>query len=175
MGPNPDRGAREGANVAAVSGTAAWLSFDATIVAPPRGQGALVVLPDHAATIFGTRARIPVRATFNGVPYRGSVMPLGDGIFGLGLTKAVRAEVGVGMGDLVHVVVERDDEERTVEVPDDLVIALRAAGLEDRFAGLAFTHRREYVNWITDAKRDTTRAQRVAKTITTVGDGKALS
>ena len=26
--------------------------------------------------IFGTRARIPVRATFNGIPYRGSAMPM---------------------------------------------------------------------------------------------------
>jgi uncharacterized protein YdeI (YjbR/CyaY-like superfamily) len=102
-------------------------------------------------------------------------MPLGDGTLGLGLTKAVQAQAGVEMGDLVHVVVERDDEERTVEVPDDLVVALRTAGLEDRFAGLAFTHRREYVNWITGAKRDTTRAQRVAKAIAMVGGGKVLS
>jgi hypothetical protein len=158
-----------------VSGSAAAIAFDANIVPPPRGQGALVVLPDDSATIFGTRARVPVRATFNGVPYRGSAVPLGDGRFGLGMTKAVRAAAGLKMGDTVHVVVERDDDARTVDVPDDLGGALRAAGLEDRFAELAFSHRREYVNWITNAKRDTTRAQRVVKTITMVGEDQALS
>jgi hypothetical protein len=90
--------------------------------------------------IFGTRASVPVRATFNGVPYRGSAMPLGDGRFGLGITKAVRA-----------------------------------AGLEDRFAAFAPTHRREYADWITNAKRTTTRAARVAKAIVTIGQAKAFS
>lgn len=133
------------------------------------------MLPGNAATIFGTRARIPVRATFNGFPYRGSAMPLGDGRFGLGITKAVRAAAGVEIGDLVHVVVERDAQERTVEVPDDLWVALCAAGLDDGFGALALSHRREFVTWITSAKRDATRAQRVAKAIAMIGQGKALS
>jgi hypothetical protein len=158
-----------------VAGNAAQIAFDGKIVPPPRGQGALVVLPDDAAVIFGTRARVPVRATFNGIPYRGSAMPLGDGRFGLGITKAVRAAAGVEIGDTVHVVVEHDAEERTVDVPDDLVVALRAAGLEDRFAALAPTHRREYVDWVTSAKRDTTRVARVAKAIAMVGGAKVLS
>jgi len=39
------------------------IAFDATIETPPRGQGAMVVLPDESAATFGTRARVPVRAT----------------------------------------------------------------------------------------------------------------
>jgi hypothetical protein len=160
----PETGVPRGeANVGTVSGTAAAIAFDAQIVPSPRGHGALVVLPDNSTKIFGTRATVPVRATFNGIPYRGSAMPLGDGRFGLGITKAVRTAAGVPIGDTGHVVVERDAEERAVEVPDDLLVALRAAGLEDRFAALAPTHRREYVNWITTAKRETTRAARLAK------------
>jgi hypothetical protein len=41
------------------------MAFDATVVAPRRGPGALVVLPAESATILGTRARVPVLATFN--------------------------------------------------------------------------------------------------------------
>jgi hypothetical protein len=151
------------------------VEFDATIVPPPRGVGALVVLPVAAATVFGTRARVPVRATFNGIPYQGSAMPMGEGIFGLGITKAIRAAAGVDLGDSVHVVVERDGEERSVDVPDDLAGALRIAGLEDGFAAMALTHRREYVRWVTEAKRADTRASRVSKAIAMVGAGKALS
>ncbi len=151
------------------------IAFDATIETPPRGPGAMVVLPEGSTTIFGTRARVPVRATFNGIEYRGSAMPLGDGRFGLGITKAIRTSAGVGIGDTVHVVVERDEQTRTVEVPDDLSSALRSAGFEDRFASLAYTHQREYVVWVTGAKRAETRAGRVAKAITMVRAGQAPS
>jgi len=153
----------------------AGITFDATIVRPRRGPGALVVLPEESATIFDTRARVPVRAAFNGIEYRGSLMPMGGGRFGLGLTKAIRTAAGVEIGDVVHVEVERDEEVRTVEVPEDLSSALRAAGLHDRFASLAYTHRREYVEWVTGAKRAETRTTRVAKAIAMVRGGETPS
>ncbi len=158
-----------------MSDPGAALAFDAVVVTPERGPGALVVLPERAAAVLGWRARVPVRATFNGVSYRGSAMPMGDGMFAVGLTKAVRLAAAVEVGDTVHVVVERDDEERTVDVPDDLSAALRGAGLDGRFAELAFTHRREYAAWVTGAKRAETRATRVAKAVAMVRDGKKLS
>jgi Domain of unknown function (DUF1905) len=67
------------------------IDFEAPIEAGP-GGGAFVRLPAAAAEIFGTRARFPVRASFNGVAYRGSTMPLGDGTFCVGVTKAVQAQ-----------------------------------------------------------------------------------
>jgi hypothetical protein len=54
------------------------LEFDAVIEAGP-GGGSLVVLPEHAADVFGTKARVPVNATFDGIEYHGSTMPMGDG------------------------------------------------------------------------------------------------
>ena len=96
-----------------------------------------MALPAEAAEVFGTRARFPVRAMCNGVEYRGSTMPMGDGLFCLGLTKAVRAEAGVAIGDEIHVVVVRDTEDRVVEVPHDLAVALEKANLTAAFASLA--------------------------------------
>jgi uncharacterized protein YdeI (YjbR/CyaY-like superfamily) len=58
----------------------------------------------------------------------------------------------------------RDDEERTVEVPDDLRVALDV-DLLGFFDSLSFTHRREYVEWIEEAKRDETRRRRVEKAV----------
>jgi hypothetical protein len=148
------------------------MAFEVAIVAPSRGQGALVVLPDDADVMFGTRARIPVRATFNGIPYRGSAMPRDIGRFALEITKAIRTEAGLEIGGTVRVVVERDMEERAVEVPDDLSSALRSHGLDGRFTSLTPSHRREYVRWITAAKRDATRANRVAKAVAMIGEGR---
>jgi len=75
----------------------------------------------------------------------------------------------------VHVVVARDGTERRVDVPDDLAAALRAAGLDGRFSSLAFTHQREYVGWVTAAKRIETRTNRIAKALSMIGKGKSLS
>ena len=141
------------------------LEFDAVVEAG-EGPGAFVRLPDDAADRFGTKARFPVRATFNDVAYRGSTMPTGDGRFCLGLTKAVRAEAGVSVGDPVRVTVELDTEERTVDVPDDLSTALAAhPEAARRFEHLSYSHRKEYVEWIDSAKRAETRARRLEQTV----------
>lgn len=140
------------------------IEFDAVVEV--EGPGAFVRLPDDAAETFGTKARFPVRATFNGVAYRGSTMPTGDGRFCLGLTKAVRTEAGVAAGDEVHVIVELDTEERTVDVPDDMSIALAAhPEAARRFEHLSYSHRKEYVEWIESAKRAETRARRLEQTV----------
>src|SRR2546423_14053856 len=123
------------------------MDFEAPIEAGP-GGGAFVRLPADAAEVFGTRARFPVLATFNGVAYRGSTMPLGDGTFCVGVTKAVQAQVGASVGDTVAVVVERDAGERTVDIPPDLAAALSShPEAAARFEGMGYTHRREDAAW----------------------------
>ena len=39
------------------------------------------------------------------------------------------------------------------------------AEAKTRFNALAYSHRKEFVRWVTEAKREATRAQRVAKTL----------
>jgi uncharacterized protein YdeI (YjbR/CyaY-like superfamily) len=67
-------------------------------------------------------------------------------------------------GDTVDVVLDIDRNERTVDVPLDLQEALghnaRAAAA---FGALAPSHKRAYVDWITSAKKDETRASRILK------------
>jgi uncharacterized protein YdeI (YjbR/CyaY-like superfamily) len=61
---------------------------------------------------------------------------------------------------------ELDDEPRSVDVPDDLATALAGdASAEAAFAQLLYTHRREYVEWVTEAKREETRRRRIEKTL----------
>jgi hypothetical protein len=140
------------------------MEFEAMVEAA-RGGGALVTLPGDAAAVFGTRARRPVVAWFNDVEYRGSTMPRGDGLFCLGISKAVRAAAGVDIGDQVHVRVKLDDAPRTIEVPSDLAAALARAGLAATFDSFSYTHRREYVRWVEGAKRPETRARRIEQTV----------
>jgi Bacteriocin-protection, YdeI or OmpD-Associated/Domain of unknown function (DUF1905) len=127
--------------------------------------GHLVEVPDEVVAALGGRGRIPVQARFNGVPYRGSIVKMG-GVMMLGVTKAVMAEAGAGPGDVLDVVVENDEAPREVEVPPELTKALkRNRAARSVWDGLSFSHRREYVGYIVEAKKEETRARRVERTI----------
>jgi hypothetical protein len=141
--------------------------FRAPIVAADRG-GAYVVVPDEVVAALGGGGRIPVRATFDGVEYRGSVASMG-GAKVLGVLKAIREQLGKDPGDVVVVTLARDDAPRTVAVADDLGAALEAAGRRAAFDALSYSHQREYVAWIEEAKRGETRARRIADTVERLG------
>ena len=58
-------------------------------------------------------------------------------------------------------------------VPDDLAAALEASpAAAAAFQGFSPSHRREYVEWITEAKREATRAKRVAQAVAWLAEGK---
>ena len=151
------------------------MAFQAPIEAGP-GGGAFVRLPADASEVFGTRARFPVLVTFNGVAYRGSTMPVGDGTFCVGVTRAVQARAGASVGDTVAVVVERDAGERTVDLPPDLAAALAShPEAAARFEAMALTRRKEYAAWIASAKKPETRRRRLDQAIDKISAGTPLS
>lgn len=143
---------------------------EATFRAPVRssdrgGGGHLVDVPTEEVEALGGRGRIPVTATFDGVPYRGSIVRMGGGAV-LGVQKAIMAEARVTVGDSLTVVVRNDEGPREVDVPDDLAEALaRDGAARAAFERLSFSHKREYVRSITDAKRPETRARRIERTV----------
>jgi Bacteriocin-protection, YdeI or OmpD-Associated/Domain of unknown function (DUF1905) len=133
---------------------------------PGRGGGAFVLLPPETLEALGGGSRFRVTGRLNGVEFASSTMPMGGGQVCLGVHKATRQAAGVSLGDTVDLEVERDDSPRQLDVPEDLIAALSAdPAAATAFDRLPFTHRREYVEWITSAKRPDTRARRVAQTL----------
>ncbi len=123
-----------------------------------------IVVPFDAKEIFG-RGRPPVRVTLNGYEYRSTLAPYG-GLYYLPVNQAVRAGAHVKVGDRVRVVLEADEAPRTVKPTTDLAQALKAnPAAKARWDELSYTHRKEYVQAIEDARRPETRARRIAKTI----------
>ena len=59
--------------------------------------GAYIEFPFDVEEMFGTKARVPVRLSFGGAPYRGSLVPYA-GMRMIGIPKAVREEAGVSPG-----------------------------------------------------------------------------
>jgi hypothetical protein len=121
-------------------------------------------IPDATVEELGGGGRPKVVVTVNGYTFRSSIARMG-GEYWLGVSAERRAEAGVKAGDLLDLEIELDTAPRRIEVPDDLAAALEAAGLRPAFDGLAFSHRRQYVTWIGEAKKAETRSRRVAQTV----------
>ncbi|MBN8232054.1 DUF1905 domain-containing protein [Corallococcus macrosporus] len=126
--------------------------------------GRFVRCPFDSREAYG-EARPPVVGTVNGHPFRSRLMVYG-GITYLGFTQKVREAAGVEDGALLSITLERDTAPREIEVPEDLQRALDAEpALRDVFTKLAFTHRKEFVQALTEAKKEETRARRLAQTL----------
>src|ERR1700730_15765603 len=129
------------------------------------GGGAYVLFPYDTAKEFGTKGKVPISATFDGVPYAGSLIKYGNPLHMLGLLKAIREKIGKGPGDTVEVVLWKDEALRTVDVPAQFESLMKREGLLPVFNKLRYTHRKEYCRWITDAKKEETRLRRLAKAL----------
>ena len=129
------------------------------------GGGAYVFFPYDTGKEFATQGKVPVKAAFNGVPYAGSLIKYGHPQHMLAVLKAIREQTGKGPGDTIEVVVWRDEEVRTLEVPAQFEKLMKKQGLLPFFEKLSYTHRKEYCRWITEAKKEETRAKRLDKAI----------
>ena len=84
--------------------------YDAVIRELPEKGGAYVVFPWNIREEFD-KGRVKVHATFDGIPYDGSIVNMGvkneDGsvCYILGMLKAIRNQLGKADGDTAHVVI----------------------------------------------------------------------
>ena len=147
------------------------LTFNA-VITHAGGGGMYVVVPYDIEAEFGVK-RLPARATFDGEPYRGTVLRMGTPNFMIPVLKNIRTKIGKGEGDTITVTITRDDEPRDVAVPDDFARALDGdTRARHFFDALSYTHRREYVMWIEEAKRSDTRERRIVKALEMLREGK---
>jgi len=128
------------------------------------GSTTFFEVPGEVLAALGSRKRLPLAVRINGAAYRTTVSVY-DGRFYVPVRSEIRTAAGVEPGQRVRVEVSRDDEPRSVELPSDLLTALAAAGLSDAFARFSYSHQKEYVQAILDAKRPETRASRIQKTL----------
>ena len=147
--------------------------FNAIIKQHENLNAAYIEPPFDVKEVFGSK-RVKVKVTFDGVEYRGSVVNMG-GCYMLGLTQEMRNKIGKGFGDEVFVTIEKDVAERSVEVPEDFASLMNCDETAvSTFKSLSFTAQKEYVTWITSAKREATRSERITKSVALLSEGKRL-
>ena len=123
-----------------------------------------ITVPDKVVEALGAGNRPAVRATIGKHTYRTTIARMG-GKFMMPLSAENRTAAGVAAGDLVNVTIELDTAPREVEVPADFAKALKAAQVRKTFDALSFTHRKEHVRSIEDAKTAETRQRRIDKAV----------
>ncbi len=118
--------------------------------------------PFDVTEVFQRKGRVPVKGTINGFPFRSSLMNMGGGHM-MAVNTQLRAGAHCKGGDTVDVLMELDEDERTVEVPAYLKKIINSdAKAKGFWRNLSFTHQKEYVREIEGAKRPETREKRIA-------------
>jgi hypothetical protein len=129
-------------------------------------------VPVDVPSQFEGRQRPPVVVRLCGHTYRTTIAKYGDDYF-LPLSKANREAAGVAAGDRIAVEIEPDDQPREVEPPPELAAALaRDEEARQVFGSLSYSHRKEYADWIAEAKHPETRARRAAKALDLLREGR---
>ncbi len=123
-------------------------------------------MPFDPEPVFG-KVRAPVKVTLNGYTYRSTIAAMG-GCWLLPLAKVNREAAGLEGNETLPVNLTLDTEERVVEAPADLEKALTKAGAWQKFCDMSYSHQREWVMAVEEAKKPETRTRRIENAVAEV-------
>lgn len=137
-----------------------------TILKKHEGKDATYIeIPFDVEKEFGSK-RVEVKVKFDGYDYRGSIVKMGLPCYMIGVTKEVRKNIGKEAGDTIFVQVEKDNEVREVELPNDFKTRLEDnATALDFYNSLSYSGKRKYYQWISSAKKAKTREKRIEEAL----------
>jgi hypothetical protein len=141
---------------------------------PPNGSSwTFLILPRDASAKLPTRGMTTVEGIINGHPFRATLEPDGQKSHWLKVNKKMREAAGVEVGDAVPLEILSVSKEGEPRVPVDLRKAL-AAAREARavWSDITPIARRDWIHWITSAKRSETRAHRIHSACEMLAAGK---
>lgn len=138
--------------------------FEAIIKKHETLDAAFVEFPYDVEKEFGKKGQVKVRVKIDKADYQGSLVKMKYHCHFIGITKEIRNKINKNPGDRVNIILQEDIEERTVEIPEEIKNILETdQELKLFFNSLSYTNRKEYVRWITGAKKEETKTARLAK------------
>lgn len=145
----------------------AYLSFDGRIEPMEWGKNTYTVLrlPPKVSDALQSDGARRVEGEINDHPVNLALTkaPVIDGLF-LYAGKTLLDEIGIAPGDPVEVRLRKADP-TSVDVPRDVVLALRSAGMSDAWEAQTPGKQRGLLQPVRAAKRAETRAKRIEKLI----------
>lgn len=139
--------------------------FEAIIQKHPDKDATYIEIPFDVEKEFSAK-RVKVKANFDGIEYRGSIVRMGLPCYMIGMTKAIRNQIGKEAGDSVFVEIEKDEDIREIELPEDFKSELyNNEEAKEFYEKLSYSAKKKYYLWITSAKRLETREKRIIEAV----------
>ncbi|MCR1951109.1 MULTISPECIES: YdeI/OmpD-associated family protein [unclassified Clostridium] len=139
--------------------------FDSEIKKHEGKDATYIEVPIDVEKEFGAK-RVKVKVKFDGVDYRGSIVKMGLPCYMIGITKEIRSKIGKTYGDIITVELEKDEEERKVELPEEFKEKLIKNNDAYKFyESLSYSQQRKYFQWITSARKEETKVKRMEEAI----------
>jgi Bacteriocin-protection, YdeI or OmpD-Associated/Domain of unknown function (DUF1905) len=157
--------------------TASKIRFRAKLLRPTTtanvGSWTFLTLPKNASSRLSSRGMTTVEGTINGFPFRATLEPDGQRSHWLRVPRKMREAAGADAGDVVTLEIAPAGEQSKPRVPADLRKALAAAPkARALWSDITPIARRDWIHWITSAKRPETRARRIDNTCSMLAAGK---
>ena len=151
-----------------------YITFEGIIQQNGEINAAFIEFPFSTEELFGKKGQVKIKVLLDGkIEYRGSLAKMKSNFHKIGLTQEVRKKLGKTFGESISVKLWEDKEERIVEIPDDfLEVFNQNKEAFSLYEKMSYTHRKEYMRWITDAKKSETKENRKVKMIEMILSGK---
>ena len=131
------------------------------------GNHASLLIPDWVLEALKTNKRAPLKVTVNGHTYQSTAVGVA-GECRVVFPSAERKAAKVSSGDIVEVMLELDSGYREVQMPAELVKALKSNGLTKIFADLSYSKRKEFARQVSEAKTEETLLRRIDKVLSAI-------
>jgi len=150
------------------------VKFKSKILQHGTMNAAYIEFPYSTEKLFGKKGQVKIKAVFEEkAEYRGTLAKMKTECHLLILTQEIRRQINKTFGDEISVKLWEDKEERIVDLPDDVKeIFNENKEAFEMYEKMSYTHKKEYIRWITDAKKTETRENRKAKMIEMILAGK---
>ena len=140
-------------------------NFEAELKKVEGKEASYIEIPFDVEEEFDAK-RVKVKALFDGVEYRGSIVKMGLPCYIIGVTKDIRNKISKTYGDTIKVVIEKDVEDRNIEVPEKLNVMFNDnKDACEFYESLSYSQKKKYVEWINSAKKEETFDKRIKETI----------
>lgn len=140
-------------------------NFEAELKKVEGKEASYIEIPFDVEEEFGAK-RVKVKALFDGIEYRGSIVKMGLPCYIIGVTKDIRNKISKTYGDTIKVVIEKDVEDRNIEVPEKLNAMFNDnKDAHEFYESLSYSQKKKYVEWINSAKKKETFEKRINKVI----------
>lgn len=129
-------------------------------------QVTVIPIPINVETAFGTKGKLDVKGTVDGLPIQRTLLSAGDGTHYFIIKGAFLKQLGKEEGDDVFVEIEPDETYKDVEIPDILLYELEENDVaKAEYDRTSPSSRRWIRDYLTDVKSLDAKANRVLKVL----------